>query len=168
MNPSCTTLLWTAAVAGALATSAPAQTTATADRGRFAAFEHGQPVATERFEYLPSGDSIFVKATVYRKRRDAAGVEKQLTKSMNMVVNAFDFGLRSYVSNMNYDGHLSTKGIIPGDTAMTVYSEVDKRGTADRLVQPPSARSLVLAAMLCALIAPMARRASRGATIPGT
>lgn len=100
----------------------------------------GRVVATEQFEYVQSGDSTTISAVVNRRARGASGVEGDFIKRMTMVLSTEDFSLRSYLSNLEFDGHTEVKGIIPaatGDTSMTVYSEVDGAGGADRLVQPP-------------------------------
>lgn len=96
-----------------------------------------QVVASEEFEYVLQGDSVTVSATLKRKARGADGAVADLNKRMALVVDANDFGLRSYVSNLEFDGHTRVRGIIPGDTAMTVYDETDGGGGADRVLQPP-------------------------------
>lgn len=96
-----------------------------------------QIVASEDFEYVFSGDSVTVTSSMKRKARNADGTMVDLAKRMALVVDANDFGLRSYLSNLEYDGHTQVRGVIPGDTAMTVYNETDGAGGADRLIQPP-------------------------------
>ena len=96
-----------------------------------------QVVASEDFEYVLQGDSVTVSSTMKRKARNADGTMVDLTKRMALVVDANDFGLRSYVSNLDFDGHTQVRGIIPGDTAMTIYDETDGGGGADRVIQPP-------------------------------
>ncbi len=107
------------------------------DQGRFVIFDHGHPIATETFAYPAAGDSILISSIAERKLRGPDGEVKTMTKKLGMVVNAFDFGLRSYTSNQEFDGHVTVKGVIPGDTSMTVYSEIDGAGNADRIRQPP-------------------------------
>ena len=110
---------------------------ATLDRGRFIVLDHGQPVATERFEYDRVADSLQVSAVIERRIRSKDGSIKPFRKSVSLIVDAFDYGLRRYTSRTEFDGHVTVKGVLPSDTVMTVYTENDDAGTADRLVMPP-------------------------------
>lgn len=107
------------------------------DSGRFLVLSGNQVVATEEFEYLLSPDSITVSALMTRRARGQSGADVEMKKRMILVVNTADFGLRSYVSNQDFEGRQTVKGVIPGDTTMTVYAEMDGAGGADKLVQPP-------------------------------
>jgi len=131
--------LWTGLALLLCAAPAAAQDHAPAslDHGRFVIIDHGNAIATEDFDYTSSGDSIVITSMARRRLRGPDGAEKEMTKKLGMVVNAFDFGLRSYTSNQEFDGHTSVKGVIPGDTSMTVYSEIDGAGNAERVTQPP-------------------------------
>lgn len=107
------------------------------DGGRLIVLDRGTPVGYEDFEYERLGDSLMVSGIHTRTLREADGTTAKWVKKFGLVVDGRDFGLRSYTSNLEVGGHLSVKGIVPGDTSMTVYSEVDGAGTAERLVQPP-------------------------------
>jgi hypothetical protein len=110
---------------------------ATLDRGRFIVLDHGQPVATERFEYDRVADSLQVSAVIERRLRAKDGSIKPFRKSVSLIVDSFDYGLRRYMSRTEFDGHVTVKGVMPTDTLMTIYTEIDDAGTADRLVMPP-------------------------------
>ena len=137
--------LATAVLAAVLAAAAPrvfAQAATdslvtTLTRGRFIVFDHGQPVATERFQYDRVADSMQVGAVIERRIRAKDGTIKAFHKTVSLVVDANDYGLRSYTSNTDFDGHKTIRGIQPGDTVMSVYSQNDEVGSADRIVQPP-------------------------------
>lgn len=123
------------------------------DSGRFFVYDHGNPVANESFSYSSSGDSIVITALHSRRLRRDDGAVRGMVKKLGMVVDGFDFGLRSYTSNLDFDGHSTVRGIVPateGDTAMTLYHEYDGAGTADRVVQPPG-RLFVMDPMLFTL-----------------
>ena len=123
-----------------MAACAHAQATADSigyDIGRFVVLDHGQPIATERFQFDRIADSIQVSATIERRMRAPDGSTKAFQKQVSLVVDAFDYSLRHYTSNTRFDGHLSVKGILPGDTVMTIFSEKDDVGSADRITQPP-------------------------------
>jgi hypothetical protein len=130
-------LLAFAPFAGAQQPPMQVNVTSVADSGRFVVFDHGKPVANEVFEYDVTGDSLLVTALHTRKLRASDGVERLLRKNFGMVVDGFDFGLRSYTSNLDFDGHVNVRGLLPGDTSMTVYYETDGAGDASRIVQPP-------------------------------
>ena len=120
-----------------LAAPATAPGAAMLDSGRFVIYDHGREAGTEAFAYQLSGDSLVVSATSERRLRGADGSLRPLVKRMELVANALDYGLRRYVSNLDFDGHHDVKGIAPGDTLMSVYSERDSVGVGDRLVRPP-------------------------------
>ncbi len=99
--------------------------------------DQGRVVATEEFQYVVTGDAVTVSASVKRRVRGSDGTLGDFIKRMSLTADALDFGLRSYTSNLEFDKHIQVKGVVPGDTAMTVYGDLDGAGTADRLVQPP-------------------------------
>ncbi len=116
----------------------PADSLATTlDRGRFIVLDHGQPIATERFEYDRVADSMQVSAVIERRLRAKDGSTKPFRKTVSLIVDSFDYGLRRYMSRTEFDGHVTVKGVLPADTVMTVYTENDDAGSADRLVMPP-------------------------------
>lgn len=139
-----------AAFAQAIDTPTPAPSTTLLDTGTFVVSDHGRVVGREEFAYGASGDSIVVSANHVRPMRRSDGTEKTMSKRLLMVVDGFDFGLRSYTSNAEFDGHSTVKGLLPGDTTMTYYSEVDGGGNADRLAQP-AGRIFILDPMLFTL-----------------
>lgn len=109
----------------------------TIDQGRFIVFQGDVPVALERFEYVRSGDSLVITAVVQRKAKDSSGVEVRFDKTAQMVVTEADYGIHSYLSNQSYDGHTVTKHVTPGDTLLTVATEVDGAGDLVGVTRPP-------------------------------
>lgn len=107
------------------------------DTGRLVVLDRGTPVGFEDFQYERQGDSMFVTGTHTRTARATDGSTAKWVKKFGLVVDGRDFGLRSYTSNLEFDGHLAVTGVIPGDTAMTVFTERDGAGEARRLEQPP-------------------------------
>lgn len=107
------------------------------DSGRLLVFSDNRVVAVEDFDFSLQADSITISSAMQRKAHGANGAELEMKKHMALVVSAVDFGMRSYISNYEFDGHTTVQGVIPGDTVMTVYTERDGGGSADRLVQPP-------------------------------
>ena len=108
------------------------------DQGRFVTFQGDIPVATERFLYSLQGDSTVISASVERRRRQPDGSQKPYTKNMVLIARTDDFGMLNYTSNEWFDGHTSTRSILPNDTLLTTYSEVDGGGgSADMLDRPP-------------------------------
>lgn len=128
--------LFVALVLAAPAVAALAATSLTDDEGDFLVYDRGRQVAREHFSYEQMGDSIVVGAEVARFIA-TPGEKTELHKKMVLVVDAFDYGLRSYVSNQHANEHMLVRGIVPGDTAFTSYREYDGAGTADRLAAPP-------------------------------
>lgn len=117
--------------------AARAQVTAGVDTGAFVVLEHDLPVATERYRYEYMGDSLMIAANTLRQFQDEKGMRYSFTKRMVLVVDAHDLGLQHYTSNQEFHGHKAVRGLLPGDTVMTYFTEIDGAGSADRLVQPP-------------------------------
>src|SRR5262245_18804358 len=126
-----------ACFAAAGARDARAQTTAPADTALLVVFEHDTPIARERSVFRNMGDSLVVTATTNRDFLDDQQAHHAYRKSMMLVVDSRDLGLIRYLSTEDFNGHQVVRGLIPGDTSMTYYRELDGGGDADRLVQPP-------------------------------
>jgi len=130
------------------------------DRGRLVVFENGTPVGYEDFQYERQGDSLMVSAVQTRTVRDTDGSTVKWVKKFGLVVDGNDFGLHRYTSNVLVNGHeTQVKGILPGDTSMTVYTEVNGEGNAVRLTQPPG-RMFVLDPMMFTLFDVVCRNIS--------
>lgn len=130
--------------------AAPAAAPGFVDSGRLIVLDRGTPVGYEDFEYERRGDSLLVSGVHTRTVRRPDGHTEKWVKKFGLVVDARDYGLRGYTSNLDFEGRVVVKGIIPGDTAMTVYSEVDGSGDAIRLDQPPG-RMFVMDPMMFTL-----------------
>lgn len=130
-------LLVLALLVAAPATGAPPRPVERIDRGRLIVLDRGTPVGYEDFEYERLGDSLVVSGIHTRAMRGDDGGAVKWVKKFGLVVDGRDFGLRQYTSNLLIGDHLTVKGVVPGDTAMTVYTETDGGGSAERLVQPP-------------------------------
>jgi hypothetical protein len=137
------------ALALCLASAATAQSTPP-DSSLLVVFERDVPVAHERSRIRDMGDSLVVEATAERTFRDEKGGRHPFRKTMVLVVDSRDLVLIRYVSNQDFNGHQIVLGLVPGDTSMTYYSEIDGAGEADRLVQPPG-RLFVLDSQLFSL-----------------
>ena len=136
--------------AAALPMRASAQPLAPPDSATYVVFEYGTPVGNERSAFQNYGDSIVVSSETKRQFLDEKGGRHQYSKTMVLVVDARDLGLLRYVSGQRLDGSTITRGLIPGDTAMTYYRELDGAGSADRVVQPPG-RLFVMDSQMFAL-----------------
>ena len=119
------------------APGARAQVAAAVDSGQLVVFEKDLPVATERNVFQNLGDSLVVVATTHRDFVDEQGKHHPLQKSMMLVVDSRDLGLIRYLSTQDFNGHEIVRGLLPSDTSMTYYVEMDGGGDADQVVQPP-------------------------------
>ncbi len=142
----------------ALAAPAPAgaQAEAAADSGRLIVFDGDTPVANERFTVQFLGDSLAVTAVSERRLQDEQGRRHLYRKTMLLVADSRDLGLRSYFSVQEFQGRQTTRGLVPGDTSITYYVEHDGAGEARRLVQPPG-RLYVLDSSLFSLFEVLCR-----------
>lgn len=124
-----------ALVAAALAQDAPSRVF---DRGKLVTYQGSVPVATERFEYARQGDSLVVSAQTERRGRLPDGSEKRVSKAMVLYARADDFGMLKYTSNETAGARTVVRSIEPGDTMITVFTEVEgERGGADMVDRPP-------------------------------
>lgn len=140
MNSPLRALLAGLALTVTMAATARAQAAAPKilDQGRLVTFQGDVPVATERFVYSLQGDSLIVSAGTERRRRQSDGSQKRYTKNMVLIARTDDLGMLNYTSNEWLDGHSATRSILPTDTLLTTYSEVDgANGSADLLERPP-------------------------------
>src|SRR5512134_1029946 len=135
---------------------ARAQATAPADSGRLIVFEGDLPVAHERFTFQFLGDSLALTAISERRLQDERGQRHLYRKTMLLVADARDLGLRRYFSVQEFLGQNTTRGLVPGDTSITYYVERDGAGEAHRLVQPPG-RLYVLDSSLFSLFEVLCR-----------
>jgi hypothetical protein len=132
------------------------------DAGRLIVLDQGTPVGYEDFGYERRGDSLLVSGTHTRTVREADGGTASWVKKFSLVVDGRDFGMRGYTSNLEFEGRVIVRGVIPGDTALTVYSEIDGAGEARRLEQPPG-RLFIMDPMLFTLFDVVCRNPSRSA-----
>jgi hypothetical protein len=116
---------------------ATAQTLAEPDTGLLVVFDHDMAVGHERFSWEPMGDSIVVSATARRTLTDDQGQRHAYEKTMLCVVDSHDLGLLRYLSNQTFQQMTAVRGVLPGDTTLTYYTEFGDLGNAVRLVQPP-------------------------------
>lgn len=132
-------VLATALLATLMSPAAPAraQTPTVADSGMLVVYDQDLPVAREEFVWQDFGDSLIVSATARRTLADDKGERHAYEKGMLVVVDSRDFGLLRYLSNQTFQGQTAVRGILPGDTVMTYYTEFGGTGNASRLVQPP-------------------------------
>ena len=131
-----TLLLFVAALA-LVAFPVHAQETVAADSGRFIVFQGSVPVAHENFAFQWMGDSLLITALCQRTLLDEQGGRHPFRKSLSMVVDSRDLGLTRYTSVQEFQGHTLTRGLVPGDTSITYFGELDGGGNAMRLAQPP-------------------------------
>src|ERR1043165_1100805 len=117
-----------ASIALPLARDARAQAPAGVDSAQLVVFEHDVPVANERNVFQNMGDSLVVISTLKREFVDEHGTHHPLRKSMMLVVDAHDMGLIRYLSTQEFNDHEIVRGLIPGDTSMTYYIEMDGAG----------------------------------------
>src|SRR5580765_8425798 len=127
------------------------------DVGRLVVFSNGEPVAIENFQWETHGDSLYVTSRTDRRLRGGDGAIKPWTKSMELIANAADMGLMYYVSTESFEGNKVNRTILPSDAAITVTTEKNGYGAADRLERLPG-RLYVLDAGMFTLFDHRARR----------
>lgn len=132
--------LLAAALSAALLSAAPtahAQSATEPDSGMLVVYDQATPVAHERFVWQNMGDSLMITSMARRSLLDDKGATHAYEKGMLVVVDARDFGLLRYLSTQKFQDLTTVRGLLPGDTVFTYYTEIGDGGSAMRLVQPP-------------------------------
>ena len=122
---------------------AGAPAAAAVDSSQLIVFENDLPVATERNVFQNMGDSLVVVATTHRSFQDEHGTRHPLQKSMMLVVDSRDLGLIRYLSTQEFNDHEIVRGLIPGDTSITYYIELDGGGNADAVANMSRCRTRI-------------------------
>ena len=91
-------------------------------------------MGAETFSIEGQGDSLDVFSRAYQTFHTDAG-DESVDKQMVLVAQRADFGLRIYQSTQKFRGESLVRGIVIGDTAFTLYREVN--GSGER--RPPGA-----------------------------
>ncbi|TMQ67651.1 MAG: hypothetical protein E6K78_03925 [Candidatus Eisenbacteria bacterium] len=124
------------------------------DHGNFIVSKGDRNVGAETFSIEARFDSVIVESRFYGKERTPDG-EEPLEKELFMLLSRGDYALRKYQSTALFLGQKLTRGIVPGDTSMTLYREDGRGGSGDRVATPPGrlfifdARLFVLFDLIC-------------------
>jgi hypothetical protein len=113
-----------------------AQPAALLDKGNFIIYQNDKAVGAETFMYAQTRDSLTVQSRGYLVATSDQG-EVRFTKAMDMILDRFDYGLRSYLSRYEYGNHSIVRGITMGDTVVTLFRELDEHGEGNAVVRPP-------------------------------
>ena len=119
------------------------------DKGSFVVYSKGRVVGAESFSIEARGDSLNVSSRAYQTFHTDRG-EESVDKKMVLLAARSDYGLRMYQSNQTFRGDVLVRGIVMGDTAFTLYREINGGGEGDRRVLPPG-RLFVLDSQLFSL-----------------
>ena len=120
------------------------------DQGRYVISVGDRNIGTEDFAMRVLGDSLCLSTDARVVRGSGAGADT-MKKQAFMSVDAGNYALRVYQSNLRQNGKDLVRGIVIGDTLFTLYREIDGNGTGDRMVLPPG-RMYVIDPMLYSLM----------------
>jgi len=123
------------AAAALAAPAGPARSTEL-DSATFQLHLYDRPLGREFYRLVSDGDSV----TVYSQTQmvlPGPVTGDTLVKSMRMIADSFDFDLRRYESFQVFRGQKLNRAILPHDTALVIYREVDGAGTSDSYARPP-------------------------------
>jgi hypothetical protein len=111
------------------------------DAGRYTVSLAGHAIGTEEFAFDVVGDSLIVTARSHQSlpARAPGGGPLVIDKAMTLVSDAFDFGLRRYMSSQASGPDTLLRGVEPagGDTLFSVFRQDGTHGEGDRRVLPP-------------------------------
>lgn len=144
-----TALLILLPIACIATSSAHAQSAPVPDSAMLVVYEGGVVVGRENLVWKSEGDSLRLNASASRSLADERGRRVEFSKSMTLVVDAHDFGLRQYQSNQSFDGHKAIRGLVLEDTVFTYFHELDESGEAVRVAQPPGRLFVLDSGLFC-------------------
>ncbi len=129
------------ALALALTSAGFADTPRHDEQGRYDLRLGGRSIGFEEYALDLKGDSLVVDAHSRQSLpgRGANGTAFVINKTMTVVTDAFDFGLRRYTSSQITARDTLIRGVEPtaSDTVFSVYRQLGDYGVGDRLVLPP-------------------------------
>lgn len=107
------------------------------DEGTFIISQNGKPVRAEEFSIERTRDTLLVRAASMISL--PGQLERPVDKSMILVVGPLDFAMGSYWSQFVAGPDTLRRGVevTPGDTVFTLWRELNRAGTGDRVAMPP-------------------------------
>jgi hypothetical protein len=116
---------------------APAANSGVLDSGTFIVSQYGKPVRAEEFDFELLADTLIVRAA---SRVSFPGQPAQpVDMSMLLMVGRLDFAMGNYWSQQAAGSDTLRRGVevVPGDTVMTVWREVNRNGIGQVRTMPP-------------------------------
>ena len=109
----------------------------TLDEGTFIISQNGKPVRAEEFAIERTSDTLLVRAASMMALPGEAG--QPVDKSMILLVGPLDFAMGSYWSQQTAGPDTLRRGVevAAGDTVLTVWREVNRKGVGDIVSMPP-------------------------------
>jgi len=130
-------LLLTAFLLAAGAPMAPADTPGpSTEKGSYIISIGGRTVGVETYEILTSPDSVMLFSNSFQVLPLGEGSDT-LRKSMQITVDALDYGLKDYKSVQRVGRDVLTRGLVINEDAFTSYREENHYGVGDRFPLPP-------------------------------
>jgi hypothetical protein len=109
----------------------------TLDDGVLIISQNGKPVRAEEFAFQRTRDTLLVRASSMVSLPGQA--ERPVDKSMVLIVSPLDYAMGSYWSQFAVRADTLRRGVefFRGDTVATIWRQVDRAGTGDRVAMPP-------------------------------
>lgn len=106
------------------------------DAGTYHVYQGDRALGAETFAFEKLHDSLFVYSQVTETIPTPSG-DKELTKSMQLLLREFDQGLIEYQSEQRFDGTKLNRGVSPMDTSLTLWRQENDVGEGRVVVRPP-------------------------------
>lgn len=106
------------------------------DQGSFKVYRHDQPLGAETFALTQGHDSLAVEARQYLTIPTADG-DQPLERAADLLVNRYDFSVRSFTSTRTFAGRTIRRGVVLADTSFVAYRETERGGEGVSQVLPP-------------------------------
>jgi hypothetical protein len=108
----------------------------TVDEGSFQVYRHDQSLGAETFLFMQGHDSLAVMARQYLTLQTPDGAAP-LERDADLLVNRFDFSLRSFTSERTFQGQTIKRGITVADTHYVTFRQNNEGGEGVSYVLPP-------------------------------
>jgi len=126
--------LWIALILGVLL---PAFARAeTVDEGSFQVYRHDQSLGAETFQLTQGHDSLAVMARQYLTLQTSEG-PAPIERDADLLVNRYDFSLRSFTSERTFQGATIKRGVVVADTHYVCYRQDNNGGEGVSYILPP-------------------------------
>ncbi len=114
----------------------PASANEVLDQGAYSVYQGGRSIGSEKFFLEALGESLVLSASATQKVETRDG-PRTVERDIRLVMSRLDFEMRDYTSKTQVAGDSVKRGVVPGDTVLTIYREDAVGGEGTTYPKPP-------------------------------